>query len=317
MSGPPNQDFPPQQWVPPQEPHQPPPPVPQQGWHQPPPYPQQGFPQPGFPQQGFQQAGFPPPGYPPSGFPPPLPRKSYTGLIVGLIAFGALAAIVLVGVAIILQPTSSPDGSGGSASGGGGQSGVAALPATRQPDGSVAVAKAGVSSPVLDIYEDFQCPVCKSFESTSGATLSDLATQGKVKLVYRPFRLFEQEPLRSNSERAANAAACAPAENWVALHRLLFDSQPPEGSDGFSAGQLITLGRQAGISDSSFSSCVGQRQKISEVDQSTKSALASGVQGTPTLRLNGTDLSTSTVFSPESLRSAILAKQGGGGSSAI
>lgn len=311
MSGPPNQDFPPQHpqpWVPPQQPHQGPPPpqqpfVPQQGWNGPPPP---------FPPQ---------PGFPP-GFPPPLPpRKSYAGLIVGLVAFGVLAAIVLVGVAIVLQPSSNPDGSGGGSAGdsGGGQSGAAALPATRQPDGSVAVAKAGVSSPVLDIYEDFQCPVCKSFESTSGSTLSDLAAQGKVKLVYRPFRLFDQEPLRSNSARAANAAACAPAGNWVELHRLLFQSQPPEGSTGFSTPDLVSLGQQAGISDSAFSSCVGGGMKTSEVEQSTKSALAAGVQGTPTLRLDGTDLSTDTVFNPDSLRSAILAKQGGGsgGSSGI
>jgi protein-disulfide isomerase len=239
------------------------------------------------------------------------PRKSYLGLIVGLVAFGVLAAIVMVGISIVLHRVGSDSGGGGDQGGGGtSQSGAGSdIPATRQPDGSVVVAEPGVSRPVLDIYEDFTCPVCQSFESTSGSTLSDLAAQGKVKLVYRPFRLFDQEPQRSNSARAANAAACAPASGWVALHRLLFQSQPPEGTPGFTPTELLSLGRQAGISDSGFAPCVMSQQKASDVEKSTLAALNAGVKGTPTLKLNGVDLGSNTVFDPGSLRAAILGGQ--------
>lgn len=241
------------------------------------------------------------------------PRKSYAGLVVGLIAFGVLAAIVIVGVSVILHGVGSDSGGTVDQGGGSSQSGTdSGVPATRQTDGSVAVARPGVTTPVLDIYEDFQCPVCRSFETTSGGTLSDLAAQGKVKLVYRPFRLFEQEPQRSNSGRAANAAACAPASDWTALHRLLFQSQPPEGTLGFNPLDLVSLGRQAGISDSGFASCVTLQQKATNVEQSTRAALAAGVTGTPTLKLNGVALSSNTIFDPQSLRAAILGGQSTG-----
>src|SRR4051812_284553 len=37
-------------------------------------------------------------------------------------------------------------------------------PVTRDTDGSITMAKAGVTAPLLEIFEDFQCPICKDFE---------------------------------------------------------------------------------------------------------------------------------------------------------
>src|SRR6266496_2022303 len=44
----------------------------------------------------------------------------------------------------------------------------ALAPLTRQSSGAIVMVKAGVATPLLEIFEDFQCPVCKAFESTSG-----------------------------------------------------------------------------------------------------------------------------------------------------
>jgi protein-disulfide isomerase len=222
--------------------------------------------------------------------------------------------VVVVGVAIVLGRDGGSSGGGTTSSGSGGGAAQSDIPATRQADGSIALAKAGVTHPVLELYEDFQCPVCKSFEDSSGSAIRDLVREGKVKVVYRPFRLFEQEPLKSNSERAANAAACAPADHWLALHDLLFQNQPAEGSEGFSTTDLEQWGRQAGVTDASFASCVAGNQKAAAVESATSAALASGVRGTPTGRLDGTDLSTTKLFDPDSLRAAITGGTGGGGS---
>ena len=44
-------------------------------------------------------------------------------------------------------------------------------PISRTAEGDVVMAQPGVNAPVLDIYEDFQCPACKAFEETSGDTI--------------------------------------------------------------------------------------------------------------------------------------------------
>jgi protein-disulfide isomerase len=248
-----------------------------------------------------------PPGYP---VPPGYPAPSSTGTrawIIALSAFGILAVLVIAGVVAVLgrDGGSGGTGLGQDAPGAGQGQGLA----SRQPDGSIALALAGVDRPVLEIYEDFQCPICKAFEDTNGATVRQLVADGKVKVIYRPFRLFQQEPLSSNSQRAAAAALCAPAGNWIAFHDVLYQNQPPEGQDGFATADLVTWGRQAGIDDPMFAACVTEQQKTGQVEQATRAALAAGVQATPTLRLDGTPLPQSQIFTPDGLRQAVLNTQ--------
>src|SRR5437868_10451928 len=65
-------------------------------------------------------------------------------------------------------------------------------PTVVQPDGTVVMATKGVTSPVVDIYEDFQCPACKQAEEISGATFRNLAAEGKAKVVYHPITIFPE-----------------------------------------------------------------------------------------------------------------------------
>ncbi|HZB34391.1 MAG TPA: hypothetical protein VE465_29780, partial [Streptosporangiaceae bacterium] len=48
-------------------------------------------------------------------------------------------------------------------------------PMSRNADGSITMAKSGVNAPVLEIFEDFQCPICKEVEEASGSTIKRLA----------------------------------------------------------------------------------------------------------------------------------------------
>ncbi|NDU76557.1 thioredoxin domain-containing protein [Actinomadura sp. DSM 109109] len=187
----------------------------------------------------------------------------------------------------------------------------ALAPATRQQDGSVAMAQPGVASPVLDVWEDFQCPACKAMEERIGPAMKELAAKGRLKVVYRPFQLFQQDPLMSNSRRAANAAACMPAEHWVAYHDRLYAEQPPEGDTGFSASDLVRWGRDVGVTDPSFAACVRGDQKIKAVDQASAQAGRAGVDATPYLALNGRKVGNDALSSPDDLRKAV-AEAGGG-----
>jgi protein-disulfide isomerase len=263
-----------------------------------------GAPPPGaFPQQ-YHGPRFPP------GYAAP-PSKGPRALIIALSAFGIVAVLVIVGALVVLSRAGDA-GPGLSQNPPGASQGPDQDPsgqATRQPDGSVAYARSGVDQPVLEIYEDFQCPICKVFEDTNGATVRQLVADGKVKVVYRPFQLFTREPLGSNSRRAAEAALCAPAANWVAFHDLLFQNQPPEGRDGFAPADLVSWGRQAGISDPAFVGCVTTGQQDGRVQQATQDAIAAGIEGTPTLKLDGTVLPQSEIFTPDGLRQAVESTQ--------
>ncbi|GLW63215.1 hypothetical protein Arub01_14590 [Actinomadura rubrobrunea] len=187
-------------------------------------------------------------------------------------------------------------------------------PLTREADGSIVMAKPGVTKPVLEIFEDFQCPACKHFEETTGKTVKQLAAEGKVKVVYRPFHLFGQQPdpIKSNSLRSAAAALCVPPDKWLSYHDALFKFQPVEGKKGFAPDDLVAWGKDVGVTDPNFDKCVTEQQKKSQVESMTKYALDDRkVTGTPTVFLDGRKLENE-IASGDALRQAIEAAGGSG-----
>ncbi|WP_067462745.1 DsbA family protein [Actinomadura macra] len=191
----------------------------------------------------------------------------------------------------------------------------AVAPLSRDADGSIVMAKPGVTKPVLEIFEDFQCPICKQFEESSGKTVLQLAAEGKVKVVYRPFHLFGQQkdPVKINSLRSAEAALCVPADKWISYHDALFKFQPAEGSKGFSPDDLVKWGKDVGVTDPNFEKCVRDEQKKPQVDAMTKYALETRkVEGTPTVFLDGKPLDLqSQLMNSDALKAAVAAAGGG------
>ncbi|GIH94986.1 DsbA family protein [Planobispora siamensis] len=190
------------------------------------------------------------------------------------------------------------------------QTTTALAPITQAADGSIVMAKAGVDKPVIDVYEDFQCPACKSLEEVSGPTLKNLAAEGRAKVVFHTVTIFGKETgvIHANSVRGAAAARCVPAgPAWMTFHDRLYKEQPTEGAEGFAIDDLIAWGKEAGVTDPGFETCVRNQQHANaHLTQSDQTLKAAQLQGTPTLKLNGTDVEQETAFNPSALRQAVL-----------
>jgi protein-disulfide isomerase len=218
-----------------------------------------------------------------------------------LIGLGALAivALIVIVVGLVMPGKSGKDGFSG-----------ALAPVSRRSDGAILMGKPGVSAPKLEIFEDFQCPICNEFEKASGDTIKRLAAQGKVNVVYVPFWLFRQqtEPLRGNSQRAANAALCAPDDKWARYHDEIYKNQPQEGTNGFSDGDLIGWAEDLGFATPEFRKCVTGLRKQGQLNQITAYAEQTRkVTGTPTVYLNGKSLSVeTTLLRPKEVEKAVV-----------
>jgi protein-disulfide isomerase len=150
---------------------------------------------------------------------------------------------------------------------------------------------------VLSIYEDFQCPHCRDFEKAFGPTLSKIAESGAAAVDYNMLAILNKTN-GGYSERAANAAYCVADENkdaFLRFHSALFVQQPEEGSgSGPDNASLIETARQAGVVGK-VPDCI----KSNRYGEMVKGlAAASKVTATPTIRLNGEDISPAT---PEEL----------------
>jgi len=232
------------------------------------------------------------------------PKKGPNPVIIG----GVVGAVVIVAVvvAIIL-------GGGSSGSGVDGSSGSA------QPVGAVSGELGGIlantapvkgAAPTLDLYEDFQCPVCGRFEKAMGPTMASMATAGQVKLVVHTLSFLDDNLKNDSSKRSANAVACAAdAGSFLPYHAAVFAAQPVKEGDGYSEAQLTGFAQAVGITGKTLTTwqkCTSSGQHSQYVTDTQTAAEKAGVNSTPTLKLNGKDI-TATLSTPEALVAAVKA----------
>jgi protein-disulfide isomerase len=167
-------------------------------------------------------------------------------------------------------------------------------------DGGTAFA-AGSGPVKVDIYEDFMCPVCKEFETEAGATVEKLVAAGKVTVQYHPIAILDRASngTEYSTRSAAASAAAAEGGKFAEYHKVLFDNQPAEGSDGLSDERLIELGRSVGLTDQKFADAINAGTYKAWATDVTEKASARGVTGTPTVYVGGKQLTNPTAAALE------------------
>lgn len=152
------------------------------------------------------------------------------------------------------------------------------------------------SGPVtVDVYLDFMCPHCRDFEEQAGATLDKLVADGAITLVYHPVAFLDRYSSTRYSTRSSASAACAADAGKLAPYvAALYAAQPPENSAGLSNDELISIAGTAGITEPAFATCVRDGTYLTWVQHVTDAATDRGVNGTPTVLVDG-DKTAATV----------------------
>ncbi|MEN9927212.1 MAG: hypothetical protein RJB27_288 [Actinomycetota bacterium] len=137
---------------------------------------------------------------------------------------------------------------------------------------------------VIDIWEDPQCPVCKLFEDANGDYIESLIREKKATVRYHVLSFLGDE-----SVRAANASFCAADEGqYLDFHHALYAVQSPLENSGFWSNEtLVNIGKKIGITSTTFENCVTKGSKVEVVKANYDSMNKFGVQGTPTVFING------------------------------
>jgi protein-disulfide isomerase len=164
-------------------------------------------------------------------------------------------------------------------------------------------------APTVDVYLDYQCPACASFEGALGPTINDLAQQGTMKLVYHVKNFLDDSLGNDSSTRAGNGAFCAAdAGRFEEYHEQVFPNQPAREGDGFTDAQLRTFAENAGISGealTTWETCAGAGKYTDYVNSVEAKSFEDGVRGTPTVRINGEIVELASIGSPELFTQAV------------
>ncbi len=141
-------------------------------------------------------------------------------------------------------------------------------------------------------YADFQCPYCQQFhKTTEGQLLQEYVKTGRVRFEYHHFIIIDDHTGGHESERAAEASDCASAQGkFWGYHDLLFAHQAGEGSGAFSDARLTGFAQTLGLDMTAFAPCFSSGQQAAAVQADMAKGLKLGVQGTPTVFINGVEV---------------------------
>ncbi|TDD64134.1 hypothetical protein E1293_41920, partial [Actinomadura darangshiensis] len=244
--------------------------------------------------------------------PPPPGRRGGGGLLVALLGGGLVLVLILVAAVVLVMRNGDDEGGGG-----GGDVrltvGKIAGGAEARPlaDGSLVMARPGVTAPVVDIYEDFACPPCGGFDSKHDPMLKQIAVAGDAKVVFHPMLIFGEatQPAHDNSLRAAAALRCVgDGAHWLSYQDALYAHQPAsETSTGYTTDELLRYAEPLGLTGDDFTSCVEDQSFAGSVKTVSQGYVSSGIQGTPSVRVNGRTLDSSDIQTSSALRRAIEA----------
>lgn len=162
----------------------------------------------------------------------------------------------------------------------------------------------------VELYEDFQCPGCQSFEAASGEFLKQQVESGAIEITYRPFSFLDALGASPNeySKRSTNLAICAldagGVEDYVTVHDYLYQNQPTEGTAGPEDAELIEAAEGLGITG--LDECVRTERFGRWIEDAKAAGTADGVTGTPTVYVGGETIANPT---PAALQTAIEAAQ--------
>lgn len=158
------------------------------------------------------------------------------------------------------------------------------------------------SVPVLDIYEDFQCPVCMQFEKLNGDYIESLITEKKATVVYHTLSFIGPDSIR-----AANAAACSADQGkFLDFHKTAYANQPAENTGAWTNDALVVLGKAAGISSKAYDICVTGGQYADWVNNVANAGAKANVNSTPTVFINGKEIDRKTeYFSADKFKAAV------------
>jgi protein-disulfide isomerase len=141
----------------------------------------------------------------------------------------------------------------------------------------------------IAIFSDFQCPFCRKFAKVLAEVLP--YEKDRVRVVFHHLPLAGHAWARSAAEGTACAAFQSDAAFW-AIHDQLFRDQQSLTADSIKEDLVQYAHATPHLDFEAFRSCLNNEQSLGIVLQDINLALSYDVHSTPTVFVNGRQIST-------------------------
>lgn len=167
----------------------------------------------------------------------------------------------------------------------------------------------------IDVFEDFQCPSCLNYsESVEPQVVENYVASGEVYYVFRHFPFLDDQAAGNESNQAAYASMCAAEQGrfWD-YHDMLFANWNGENQGSFIDKRLVAFAEALNLDMEAFNSCFESNEYRDVVQEDLNEGRSRGVTGTPSVFVNGQQLTPGFVPSFEQISQAVEAALASGG----
>jgi protein-disulfide isomerase len=163
----------------------------------------------------------------------------------------------------------------------------------------------------IEVFEDLQCPACLNFsKKIEPLVLKELVDTGKAYYIFRHFPFLDSGKPMGESHQAANASMCASEQSKFWEYKTtVFDNWVGENVGAYSDKNLVAFAESLNLNMDAFNACFTENRYKSLIEADVKDSKGMGVQGTPSVFVNGTLLTPGHIPSFENIKNAVDAAQ--------
>ena len=167
------------------------------------------------------------------------------------------------------------------------------------------------NAPVLvEVYEDFQCPICGEFTRTvENQLMSNEIASGKVHYVERQFPIIDRGDANGRIPPGSQRVSLCAADQgrfWD-YHDMLFANQTGENVGDFTDKRLVAFAEALGLDMNAFNACFSANRFKSTIDADINAGTIAGVSGTPSVFVDGKEVSPGYLPAYADIQTAINA----------
>jgi protein-disulfide isomerase len=159
----------------------------------------------------------------------------------------------------------------------------------------------------IDVWEDFQCPMCVQYTDNVERKLIDsYIVNGIVYYIFHQYPFIDKNVGGKESKQSANASMCANEQDrfWD-YHDIVYANWNGEGEGAFSDKRLTTFAETLGLDMVAFNSCFKANRYQDQIDKDYQAGVSVGVSGTPSVFVNNKEVTPGYVPSYEQMVQAI------------
>ena len=161
----------------------------------------------------------------------------------------------------------------------------------------------------VEVWEDFQCPVCNEFtQQIEPQIIANFVANGKVHYIFHNYPFLDTGVATQESHQAANAGMCAAEQGrfWD-YHDMLFANWIGENQGSYTDKRLTAFAQALNLDMTKFNACFKANKYRTQIEQDKTAGDQAGVSGTPSVFVNGKELSPGSVPSFDQISAAINA----------